>query len=125
VPRLVFLVLAAALALAAPVRGSALTFSGASTDSTPASDLAWPLVADGGPGNPTDVGSFGTFDFMLDGPVGQTDPALIGSGESSVFVLAISGPGPCIAQPQTTASSNPLPTRGNSRPHRVEREDLR
>jgi hypothetical protein len=57
---------------------------------------AWPLVANGGPGNPTRAGGFGTFDFVLDGPVGQgqNGAALIGPGESITFMLAITGMGP-------------------------------
>jgi hypothetical protein len=70
----------------------------------------WSLVADGGPGNPTRVGGFGTFDFGLDGPVGQTDPALIGPGESIIFVLAISGTGPFSPVSFQELTSGPIPS---------------
>jgi hypothetical protein len=55
---------------------------------------SWALVLAGPPGNPTQPGSFGTFDFLLDGPIGANDPALVGPGEAIVFTLAITGTGP-------------------------------
>ncbi len=71
---------------------------------------AWPLVAVGGRGNPTKAGGFGTFDFTLDGPVGQTDPALIGPGESIVFALAIGGTGPFTVADFQELTSAPNPS---------------
>ena len=70
---------------------------------------AWSLVLAGPPGNPTQPGSFGKFDFLLDGPTGQTNTALIGPGESIVFTLAISGTGPFSASDflELTSGSNP------------------
>jgi hypothetical protein len=82
------------------------THSDGGTDVT----SSWLLVTAGPPGNPTHVGSFGTFDFGLDGPTGSNDPALIGPGESIVFVLAISGAGPFSAAQFEELTSGPNPS---------------
>lgn len=148
-PRSVLQVLAAALALAAPVRASDLTLSDASTDSTSASDLdavldtltntsAWfnlnELFCNAAP----NVGGLSltsaahadgnadvTSAWPLVADVSAADFQELTSGPNPSLAAGVGGVGSRIAQPRITASSRPLPTRGSKRPHRVEREDPR
>jgi hypothetical protein len=71
---------------------------------------SWPLVLPGPPGNPTHAGGFGTFDFLLDGPVGANDPALVGPGESIAFSLSIAGTGPFSASDFAQFTDAPDPS---------------
>lgn len=91
------------------VTGLALT---SATHSDGSADVtgSWALVLPGPPGNPTQAGGFGTFDFLLDGPVGAGDLALIGPGESIAFVLAISGIGPFTEADFLELTSGPFPS---------------
>ena len=93
---------------ASNVSGLALT-SATHSDGNVDVTSSWALVLAGPPGNPTQPGGFGKFDFLLDGPVGAGDPALIGPGESIAFMLAISGTGPFSASDfvELTSGSSP------------------
>jgi hypothetical protein len=89
---------------------SGLTLTSAVHSAAGVVTTSWPLVLAGPPGNPTQPGGFGKFDFLLDGPVGANDPALIGPAESIVFTLAIAGTGPFSASDFAQFTDGAIPS---------------